>query len=127
MGPALERPTVLVVDDQVGVRKLLEAALGGEGYTVMTAGNGQEALDRLATSSDVPSLALVDLRMPVLDGVRTLAALKERYPSLPVVMMTAVGDVDREVEVKRLGAVETIGKPFDLNKVRTLVARLVGT
>ncbi|MGE5591132.1 MAG: response regulator [Bacillota bacterium] len=119
------RPTVLVVDDQVGVRKLLEAALGGDGYAVTTAGNGQEALDLLAAGAEPPSLALVDLRMPVLDGVRTLAALKERYPSLPVVMMTAVGDVDRDVEVLRLGAVETISKPFDLNEVRALVAGLL--
>lgn len=118
-------PAILVVDDQIGVRKLLEATLTADGYQVITAGNGQEALDCLQGETNFPSLALVDLRMPVMDGTHTLAALKERWPKLPVVMMTAVGEVDRETELFQLGAACTIGKPFDLQQIRTLVTQLL--
>ena len=121
----MNRPVVLVVDDQVGVRKLLEAALGAEGYGVVTAVHGQDALARVALLPQAPSLALVDMRMPVMDGARTLVALKRKYPGLPVVVMTALGDVDREAELESLGAVRTIGKPFDLEKIRALVAELL--
>lgn len=122
---SLNRPLVLVVDDQEGIRKLLEAALGAEGYAVLSAVNGKEALERLAASLLPPSLAFVDMRMPVMDGARTLMALKERYPALPVVIMTAVGDVDQEAELEALGAARTIGKPFDMQKIRALTAELL--
>lgn len=124
-GDWVDSPAVLVVDDQVGVRKLLEAALTADGYQVVTAGNGQEALDLLARSAERPSLALVDLRMPIMDGAHTLAALKELYPTLPVVIMTAVGEVDRQTELFQLGATRTIGKPFDLQQIRDLVTELL--
>lgn len=121
----MNRRTVLVVDDQPGVRKLLETALGAEGYAVLTAVNGQDALERAAASPHPPSLALVDMRMPVMDGARTLVALRERYPALPVVIMTALGDADQAAELEKLGAARTIGKPFDLGRIRSLVAELL--
>lgn len=121
----MSNPTILVVDDQVAVRKLLEATLRAEHFLVMAACHGQDALDQLARTGKTPGLALVDLRMPVMDGTHTLVALKERFPHLPVVMMTAVGDTDQRAELVRLGAERTIGKPFDLEQIRTLVADLL--
>lgn len=108
-----------MVDDQPGVRRLLTELFRADGMEVVTAADGREALD--LARADRPSLAVVDMRMPVMDGVGAIAGLKAMYPDLPIVLMTAVGDTERVAEAKRLGAMHAITKPFDVFHLRELV------
>ncbi len=116
-------PKILVVDDQAGVRKLLTEVFSSEGMAVTTAADGAQGL--AAALRERPSLALVDIRMPVLDGVKLLMALKAHYPGLPVVMMTAVGDTEKVAEAARQGALLTVTKPFDVFRLREMVQRIL--
>jgi CheY-like chemotaxis protein len=107
--------TVLVIDDDVDIREMLDAALTTEGYAVVTAANGKAALDRLADMQTVhqsPCLILLDLMMPVMNGVEFLSRLQSdpALSPLPVVVMSAFDKLMRTLppEVKRLA------KPLDL-------------
>lgn len=117
-----EAPLILIVDDQPAVRFLLVELFREAGCRVATASHGQEALALAA--AEVPALAFVDLKMPVMDGMETLRELKRLYPALPVVMMTALGEgeVDEALEA---GAVACVNKPFDVFEVRRLADRLL--
>lgn len=110
---------ILVVDDQLGVRRLVQEIFRDDGYRVATAAHGQEAL--AAATVELPDLALLDMKMPVMDGLETLRALKGLSPDLPVMMMTAVGDGERVSEALSCGAVRCINKPFDVFELRQLV------
>lgn len=116
---AEQQPLILVVDDQAAVRRLVEAVFARAGFRVMTAAGGAEALDLVRTHQ--PDVALLDLRMPGLDGLETLRGLLARDPSLPVVLMTAVGEDHRLAEALRLGARAAITKPFDVVRILELV------
>jgi len=118
-----KKGSILVVDDQLGVRRLLQELFGEEGFDVLLAGHGGEALE--LAKRQTPTLALVDVKMPVMDGLETLRALKQVYPDLPVVMMTAVGDGERVAEALKSGALKAITKPFDVFAVRTMVLDLI--
>jgi two-component system response regulator (stage 0 sporulation protein F) len=113
---------VLVVDDQPGVRRLLYEVLQLHGYRVALAADGHEAV-REATRVR-PLVALVDLRMPGMSGLETVEALRRLDPQLAVVVMTAVNGTESE-QAQRLGAAMTIGKPFDVHELRSIVDRLV--
>jgi len=115
---------LLVVDDQPGVRRLLETVFSRAGFQVLIAAGGAEALE-LARSRP-PDVAILDLRMPGLDGVETLRGLRELVPGLPVVLMTAVGENQRLAEAMRLGAREAVTKPFDVFRLLERVRILLG-
>jgi two-component system response regulator (stage 0 sporulation protein F) len=120
---ATQPPLMLVVDDQVGVRRLIQAVFQEVGYQVVTAGHGQEALALAAGRR--PDLVLLDMKMPVMDGPDTLRAMQRLYPGLPVVIMTAVGDGDRVSEVLAHGARSVIAKPFDVFQLRQMVQAIL--
>lgn len=111
-------PLILVVDDQPGVRRLVQEIFQQAGYRVLAAANGEEALALAAAQR--PDLAILDVRMPVMDGVETLRQLKGLAPDLPVLMMTAVGDGDKLAEALALGARTAFTKPFDIFRLRDL-------
>ncbi|MEG6522830.1 response regulator [Desulfotomaculum sp. 1211_IL3151] len=114
---------ILIVDDQVGVRRLLFEALADEGYLVKMAGGGSEALKIL--SQDFPSLVLLDMKMPVMTGYETLQEIRKQFGQLPVVMMTAYGDMEIIDQTKGLGVKHYLNKPFDLEEVRVLVKTIL--
>lgn len=114
---------LLVVDDQSGVRRLLHETFKEEGYRVRAAAGGAEAL-RLV-SQELPDIVLLDIKMPGMSGLETLAELRKGCPELPVLMMTAYGDLEIVEEAKKLGIRHYITKPFDINEVRLLVRGLV--
>ena len=114
---------LLIVDDQAGVRRLLYEALCDEGYRVDTASSGPEAIRKISAKN--PSLVLLDIKMPVMNGLETLEELRKLSPELPVVMMTAYGELDIVIEAKKRGVQHYINKPFDLNEVRYLVKGLL--
>lgn len=112
---------VLIADDEANMRWVLERALSKAGYDVETAEDGQLALDRAL--AERPDLALVDLKMPKLDGLSLLKTLKEHYPDLLIVMMTAHGSTSTAVEAMKAGAHDYLMKPFDIEELLIIVAK----
>ncbi len=112
--------TILVVDDEPNIRRVLEAVLVKEGHTVFTAENGKKGLEVLATESTIDVL-ISDLIMPDINGVELLAAAKEINPRLPVLMITAHGTIKSAVDAMKLGALDYIPKPFDLDEIKIVV------
>lgn len=113
---------ILIADDQAGVRLLLRELFQEAGYRVALASHGQEAV--ALASAERPALALIDLCMPVMDGLATLQALRELYPTMPVLMMTAADEACAGHLVKR-GAWACITKPFDVFQLRDQVQQLL--
>ncbi len=120
-----ESKQILVVDDEPNLRKVLSAQLGREGYEVLVAGDGAEALELLRDNHI--DLVITDLKMPTLDGMSLLRKALELDPDLPVVIMTAHGSVDNAVEALKTGAFDYVTKPFDQNEVRTIVQKALRT
>ena len=111
---------MLVVDDDDAIRDTVAEVLKAEGYLVHTAGNGAEAL--AAVDAQRPSLVLLDMRMPVLDGWGFVAGLTERGIRLKVLVLTATQDARRWAG--EIGADGFIAKPFDLDDLLDAVERL---
>ena len=114
-----DRP-ILVVDDDPTILAAVSETLDLEGYSVMTAVNGAEAL--LAMERTPPALVLLDMRMPVLDGWGFMRAVRSRGLDLPVVVMTATADARRWAA--EIGAQGVLAKPFDLDELIAAVQRL---
>jgi DNA-binding response OmpR family regulator len=110
---------ILVVDDEQGMRDMLTFELSQEGHQVDSAENGVFAL-RMA-SDTCYDLAISDLKMPGMDGVQTMAALKELDPDLEVIVATGYATVDTAIACMKQGAYDYIQKPFDLNELCALV------
>lgn len=118
-----EVTTILVVDDQDGVRQLLLEILRGEGFEVSSASNGYEALEELERGC--PDLILVDIKMPRMNGLDLLREIKTRgYPCLPV-MMTAYGELEIANEAMELGVRHFINKPFDIDDFRRAIREVL--
>src|SRR5204862_5511936 len=106
------------------MRRVLEAMLRREGYDVITAANGSEALTSMKANVHT---VITDLKMPVLDGMALLKRLSAEYPDVPVVMITAHGSVENAVEAVKLGAFDYIEKPFDQEQIRQIVDKAFKT
>ena len=104
---------VLVVDDQEVIRDTLQTALDDEGFTVETAANGREALDILERWK--PCVILLDLTMPVMDGWAFRAEQKRSGSTVPVVLLSAAGELSGHQ--RALDAAAVIAKPFDIDRV----------
>lgn len=105
-------PMVLVIDDQPGIRRLLTEVLSEEGYEVATAANGYEGLQKAKELN--PSLILMDMKMPGMDGIEALREMKHIGQGEKVIMMTAYGELDLINEAKEIGVYAYITKPFDI-------------
>src|SRR5881409_2596457 len=114
-------PVLLVVDDDQVARELLAETLGRESYRVRVAGGGEEAL-RLAAAEPF-DMALVDLRMPDLDGLAVLKQLAMIQPDLPVVILTAFATVETAIEAVNAGAFDYLSKPFRMEEIKIVVRR----
>lgn len=101
---------VLVVDDDPVVAKSFGRVLAGKGYMVMTAGNGEEALDKL-TREDY-DLVYTDIRMPGMDGIEVAEQVKARRPWIPVVIVTGYGTSENEAKAKQIGVSAFLHKPL---------------
>ncbi|MEB0045011.1 MULTISPECIES: sigma-54 dependent transcriptional regulator [unclassified Pseudomonas] len=112
---------VLVVDDEPKLCDLLASALSQNGITVFTAGNGLHAL-KMLEAEDI-DLVISDWRMPGMDGPQLLAEIKNRYPQLPVIVMTAYSTVKNAVQSMRNGAYDYIAKPFDIDELDITVSK----
>lgn len=112
---------VMVVDDDRAACHLLQGVLAKEGYRVKTAESGQEALEK-ATAMPF-DLVLADVRMPDLDGLQVLRAVKQLSPETLVIMMTAFGSIETAIEAIKEGAYDYISKPFRLDDLKLTVKR----
>jgi two-component system, NtrC family, nitrogen regulation response regulator NtrX len=111
--------TILIVDDEEPIRKSLADILGDEGYEVVTAASGREALDLLAEAQ--PALALLDIAMPDMDGIETLGRFKEARREMQVIMITGHGTIDTAVQTTKMGAYDFLQKPLSLERVTLAV------
>jgi PAS domain S-box-containing protein len=122
--PSPEGRTVLIVDDELDTRALLTDVLNAEGYDVVTAGDGAQALECLRTMTTLPHLILLDLVMPTMDGWQFLEkrALDRRLAGIPVVLIS--GQIDARETVRLLGLTSYIEKPIDIASIREALARV---
>ena len=114
--------SILIVDDDPRIRKSLSQALRDEATEVRTAASGEHALSRLSEAG--ADLVLADLKMPGMDGIELLRALRERMPATDVVIMTAYDDLPTVAIAMREGARDFLIKPLDLHPLRRLLARI---
>lgn len=116
--------SILIVDDQPGIRLLLEELFRREKYTTKTAKNGLEALKQV--EAEEPDCVLLDMKMAGMNGIDVLRKLKANWPWVPVIMMTAYDESELTKEALKLGAVKFFVKPFDIFEVRDAVNALLG-
>ncbi len=109
---------ILVVDDEPNYRRLLEVNLAPEGFEIITASNGEEALELV--SSKRPDLVILDVMMPVLDGITTCERIRQ-FSNVPIIMVTAKGEETDRVRGLNIGADDYIVKPYSATE---LVARV---
>lgn len=117
----MARHTVLVVDDEVRMQRILEIMLRDLKLDVLRAGNGQEALE--VAAREAVDLIVTDLRMPVMDGIELLRALHARGQGIPVIVITAYGTIESAVAAMKAGAVDYILRPFEIETVEIAVKR----
>lgn len=112
---------ILVVDDEESMREFLMVVLGKEGYTVRAVGSGSEALEVLA--QEPFALLITDLRMPHMTGLELVEVARRKYRQLAVIVITAFASLESAIEALRLGALDYIVKPFQVDEIKLIVAK----
>lgn len=115
---------ILIVDDQYGIRILLNEVFQKEGYETYQAANGFQAIDIVL--NDRPDLVVLDMKIPGMDGIEILKRVKEIDKDIKVILMTAYGELDMIQEAKDLGALMHFAKPFDIDEIRQAVRKEIG-
>lgn len=110
---------ILAVDDEQGILDLFKKALGKEGYEVVAALSGQEAIKIFKAGK--PNLIILDIKMPSMDGIETLRQIKKMDGKVKVLMLTAYGTLDSAKEALKLGAHDYITKPFKLDYIKEVI------
>src|ERR1700716_1313541 len=112
-------PVILIVEDEAKMRRLLELNLGEDGFTTFSAGDAESGLNLLRENSI--DLVVTDLKLPGMNGLEFLQAVKHQNAALPVVVMTAFGSAETAVEAMKAGASDYVLKPFSLAEMRTVI------
>ncbi len=112
-------PTILIIEDEAKMRRLLELDLAEDGLHALSAGDAENGLKLL--HENAVDLVLTDLRLPAMDGLEFLQAIKRHNPALPGVVMTAFGSVETAVEAMKAGASDYVLKPFSLSEMRMVI------
>jgi DNA-binding NtrC family response regulator len=113
--------SILVVDDDADIRDILSETLNSLGSRVVTAANGQECLDKV--EKEAPELMLLDIEMPVKNGLEVLKELRQKGRDTTAIMITAYGTIERAVQAMKEGAFDFITKPFDLDHIAMVVQK----
>ncbi|NVJ66400.1 MAG: response regulator [Gammaproteobacteria bacterium] len=119
----MDKPLVLLVDDDSSIRWVLSKALSNAGFKVVAADNGQDALRLLEKQQ--PKVMITDVQMPGMSGLELLETSKNRYPQLPVIIITANADTQMAVESHQTGAFDYLPKPFDLNQAVSICQKAI--
>ena len=117
--PTAGATTILIVDDEPSIRKLLKRALRRSGRRLVGASNGHRAL--ILASRQKVDVVLLDLKMPGMSGIRVLERLLEVDPGMVVIVITAYGSIETARQAMRLGAYEYLTKPFDMDLVEQVI------
>ncbi|MGH7843903.1 MAG: UDP-3-O-acyl-N-acetylglucosamine deacetylase [Candidatus Binatia bacterium] len=120
----IEEKTILVVDDEDGVRESVREILTDEGYRVIEASDGRKVLGLIQKNH--PDLVLLDIWMPELDGIGLLKEIKQHRPTVPVIMVSGHGNIQTAVTATKIGAFDFIEKPLSLDGLLTSVRRALG-
>ncbi len=111
--------TVLIVDDEKSICQSLGSILTDEGYEVLSAASGEEALK--IVKDELPSLVILDIWLPGIDGIETLKTIKSQYPQIRVIMISGHGTIETAVKATKLGAFDFFEKPLSMEKVILIV------
>ena len=117
-------PRILIVDDDSGQRSLLDSFLRGQNFETVVADSGERALELLPTAKF--SMMISDVRMPGLSGLETLRRVRQNFPTLPVLLVTAYADIREAVVAMRDGALNYLAKPIDLDELLATVRQTTG-
>lgn len=112
--------TILVVDDEVGYREMIQMDLSDRGFNAFTAQGGAEALEIL--KKEKIDLVVTDMKMPKMDGLDTVKAIKKNHPGVPIVLMTGYAVEDRVEKALQLKATACLRKPFDIEDLTTVIS-----
>ena len=118
-------PTILIVEDEARMRRLLELDLGEAGFQTLSAPDAETALSLLA--KEHVDLVLTDLKLPGMTGLEFLQSAKRSHAALPVIVMTAYGTIETAVEAMKAGAADYVLKPFSLAEIRMVVEKELAT
>ncbi len=120
----MTKHNLLIVDDEAGIRNLLSRVLSKEGYELQEADNGDDAIE--LAQQNPPDLVLCDIKMPGKDGIQVLDELKQISSDIEVIMLTAYSTVESAVQAMKLGAVDYIKKPFDVDELKIIIRKNLG-
>ncbi|HEV2846332.1 MAG TPA: response regulator, partial [Thermoanaerobaculia bacterium] len=123
----MKKPRILVCDDEPVARRGAARALGTESYDFVECPGGRECLETLGRPRHGVDLILLDLRMPGMDGMTTLAHLTSLPAPPPVVVVTADSSLRTAIEAVKAGAVDYLSKPYDIDELRFVVAKTLET
>jgi len=113
--------TILIVDDEAGIRTSVRGVLADEGYRVLEAEDGRDALELIA--NEHPRLVILDIWMPGMDGIELLRHIRDSHPGTPVIVISGHGNIETAVTATKLGAFDFIEKPFSLDGLLHVVDR----
>ncbi|HJA41126.1 MAG TPA: response regulator [Firmicutes bacterium] len=116
-----KKGNILVVDDQSGIRMLLQEFFTQNGWAVSVASNGLKGLELIQEQHF--DFAFIDMKMPVMDGVTFIEHMVKQKRQIPTILMTAFGEVELASKALGLGVIEVIPKPFDLNELLNRVEK----
>jgi CheY-like chemotaxis protein len=116
---------VLVIDDEQGIRNLLDTLLRWKGYDVVLAASGQKGLE--CFRRERPDVLVLDLKMPEMDGLTVLRQIRSLDPIMPVIILTGAGTPETEQQVRAVGVTEYVEKEFSLHLLGDALKRLLKT
>lgn len=114
-----DKSSILIVDDQLGVRQLLYEALKDDYQNVFVAGSGVEAITKVEEHK--PDLVIMDMKMPRMNGIEVMKNMSKMEYRCPVIMMTAYGELEVISQATQMGIKSYITKPFDLKELKQLI------
>src|SRR3990170_6870780 len=112
---------ILIADDEPNICQVLATVLGREGHQVLVSNDGEQAM-RLLKEQEV-DLVITDVVMRKVSGIDLLHCVRERYPDVPVIMMTAYGTIKTAVDAIKMGAYDYLAKPFEVDQMKRIVTR----
>jgi CheY-like chemotaxis protein len=123
--PGSPMAKILVIDDEQGIRELLDALLRRKGYDVVLAESGRKGLELFRRER--PDVLVLDLKMPEMDGLTVLRQIRSLDPRMPVIILTGAGTAEAEQQVRALGVTEYVEKEFSLHLLGDALKRLLKT
>ena len=118
-------PKILVIDDEQGIRNLLDTLLSRKGYEVVLASNGQKGLELFRRER--PDVVVLDPNMPEMNGLTVLQQVRQLNPAQPVVILTGAGTAEAEQQVRALGVTEFVEKEFSMHRLGDSLKRLLNS